>query len=210
MFGNTTISSRSSSSRSGSSYGRNSSMPSLRMGNPLSPKVSFNPLFRNSDQLTSFDASNFVLQDEKCKRLQKKRTFLRRYNSHESSYSFDIIKPDPQENTPDSTKSRVGSLEESHSSSADRKKEKEYCARDFLDRYSLPRVVKIDGGDPLLLYRCFDSFTKIQAKALIIKKGKEKVDENILHFPEGYSGKSIYKISSTKYLLVYEVLTFDR
>lgn len=158
------------------------------MHNPLSPKTSYNPLFRHSEQLTSFDASNFVLQDEKCKRLEKKRTYLRRYNSHESSYSFDIIKSDSHDNTPDSTKSRVGSIEESHSSSADRRNDKEFSARDFLERYSLPRVVKIDGGEPLLLYRSFDSFTKIQAKAVFFKKGKEKIDENLLHFPEGYSG----------------------
>lgn len=168
-------------------------MPSLRMHNPLSPKTSFNPLFRHSDQLTSFDASNFVLQDDKCKRLEKKRTYLRRYNSHESSYSFDIVKADSQDNTPESTKSRVGSAEESHSSSADRRNDKELSARDFLERYSLPRVVKVDGGEPLLLYRCFDSFTKIQSKAVVFKKGKERVDDNLLHFPEGYSGKQFFQ-----------------
>lgn len=133
-------------------------------------------------------------------RQEKKRAILRRYNSHESSSSFEVIKmehhrsPDSQDNTPDSTKSRVGSMgggSTTDTSSGERRLgrvQQEYNARDFLERYSLPRVIQVDSGEPLLLYRCFDSFTKVQAKALYYKRGKEKVDENVLHFPEGYTG----------------------
>lgn len=171
------------SSRSSSSCSRNSSMPSLRMRNPLSPKTSYNPLFRHSDALTSFDASHFIFQEhQKKKDKNKNPAVLRRYHSHDSQHDFDDVKIDvgSKNDTPDSTKSRASTGSESG---------KEYEARDFLERYSLPRVVRISGGEPLLLYRCFDSFTKIQARGICGKKGKEKTDANILHFPEGYPGE---------------------
>jgi hypothetical protein len=177
MFTNTTLSSRSSSSCS-----RNSSMPSLRMRNPLSPKTSYNPLFRHSDALTSFDASHFVFQEQRRK--DKKNPVLRRYHSHDSHHSFDDPR-DTKDDTPDSTKSRGSTGSESGH---------EYEARDFLERYSLPRVVRVGGGEPLLLYRCFDSFTKIQARGIVGRKGKEKADGNVLHFPEGYSGRSSWRV----------------
>ncbi|EFA07091.2 uncharacterized protein B4 isoform X1 [Tribolium castaneum] len=173
MFANTTISSRSSSSCS-----RDSSMPSLRMRNPLSPKTSYNPLFRHSDAFTSFDASHFIFQEQKRKD-KKNPPILRRYHSHDSHHNFDDMRIDSKDDTPDSTKSRASTGSESGH---------EYEARDFLERYSLPRVVRVSGGEPLLLYRCFDSFTKIEARGVFGKKGKEKTDGQILHFPEGYSG----------------------
>lgn len=67
----------------------------------------------------------------------------------------------------------------------------EYECRDFLERYSLPRVARVGGSEPVLLYRCFDSFTKVLARGVVGRKGKEKTDERILHFPEGYSGNFI-------------------
>lgn len=176
MFSNNaTVSSRSSSSRSGNSCSRNSSMPSLRMRNPLSPKTSYNPLFRHSDAFTSFDASHFVFQENKRK--EKKNPILRRYNSHESHANFD-----------EPIKDRLNTAS---SDTTDGRKIEEYEARDFLERYSLPRVVRVGDGEPLLLYRCFDSFTKVLARGIVGKKGKERIDDNILHFPEGYSGKMI-------------------
>lgn len=191
MFPNATVSSRSSSSRSANSCSRNSSMPSLRMRNPLSPKTSFNPLFRHSDALTSFDASHFVF-DEQRRDSRSKHPVLRRYNSHDSHANFGDVRIESRGNTSESAKSRASySTPETTSpdSTGDRSRH-ELEARDFLERYSLPRVVKVGGGEPLLLYRCFDSFTKVQARGLIGKKGKEKADaNNVLHFPEGYSGK---------------------
>lgn len=192
MFQNATVSSRSSSSRSANSCGRNSSMPSLRMKSPLSPKTSYNPLFRHSDAFTSFDASHFIFQEQKHERLSKRVPILRRYNSHDSHTNFGEIRLEVKHDTPDSTKSRSDSRstpETSPGSTGDRKLQ-EFEARDFLERYSLPRVVRVGNGEPQLLYRCFDSFTKIQARGLSGRKGKEKQDQNrILHFPEGYSGK---------------------
>lgn len=184
MFPNATVSSRSSSSRSANSCSRNSSMPSLRMRNPLSPKTSFNPLFRHSDALTSFDASNFVFQEYRRERKSKKHPILRRYNSHDSHATHQV-------ETPESTKSRTRSCATPETSSPDNtgERQQELEARDFLERYSLPRVVRVGGGEPLLLYRCFDSFTKVQARGIVGKKGKERPDGNVLHFPEGYSGK---------------------
>ncbi|KAF5304734.1 hypothetical protein FQA39_LY09511 [Lamprigera yunnana] len=187
MFPNATVSSRSSSSRSGNSCSRNSSMPSLRMPNPLLPKTSFNPLYRNSDAFSSFDASNFVFQESKRVK-DKKPPVLRRYNSHESHTNFVV---DSKGNTPNSTKSRNGNPstpETTPDSTEERNKKVEYEARDFLEKYSLPRVVRVRNGEPLLLYRCFDSFTKVQARGILGKKGKEKADLNTLHFPEGYPG----------------------
>ncbi|XP_017768395.1 PREDICTED: uncharacterized protein LOC108556697 isoform X2 [Nicrophorus vespilloides] len=184
MFQNATVSSRSSSSRGsgGNSCSRNSSMPSLRMRSPLSPKTSYNPLFRHSDALTSFDASHFIFQEKRKDKKDRKTAVLRRYNSHDSSANFS------KDNTPDSTKSRDSRTtpDTSPESTGDRKLDLE--ARDFLERYSLPRVVRVAGSEPLLLYRCFDSFTKIEARAVYTKKGKEKTDTNVLHFPEGYNG----------------------
>lgn len=196
MFQNTTVSSRSSSSRSANSCGRNSSMPSLRMKSPLSPKTSYNPLFRHSDAFTSFDASHFIFQEQKHERITSKRLpILRRYNSHDSHTNFaDIRLESKNDNTPDSTKSRSDNRstpQTSPDSTGDRKLQ-EFEARDFLERYSLPRVVRVSNGEPQLLYRCFDSFTKIQARALTGKKGKEKQDSHMLHFPEGYSGKILF------------------
>lgn len=197
MFQNTTVSSRSSSSRSGNnnSCGRNSSMPSLRMRSPLSPKTSYNPLFRHSDAFTSFDASHFIFQEQKHDRITSKRVpILRRYNSHDSHTNFTDIRLESKNDTPDSTKSRSDSRstpQTSPNSTGDRKTQ-EFEARDFLERYSLPRVVRVSNGQPQLLYRCFDSFTKIQARGLTGKKGKEKHDNNILHFPEGYSGNVLF------------------
>lgn len=205
MFPNATVSSRSSSSRSGgNSCSRNSSMPSLRMRSPLSPKTSYNPLFRHSDAFTSFDASNFVFRDHKRKDLRKesrKNPILRRYNSHDSHTNFGDV---TQDNTPESTKSRSGcrtSPDTSPGSTGDRKVA-EFEARDFLERYSLPRVVRVADGEPLLLYRCFDSFTKVQAKGLLGKKGKEKQDGHVLHFPEGYCGEYLLLLGLTMFNLV--------
>lgn len=161
-------------------------MPSLRMPNPLFPKTSFNPLFRHSDAFTSFDASHFVFHENK--RTKDKQPILRRYNSHDSNSN--II--DDAKRTPDSTKSRSDSRSTpgtSPESTGNRGRPQEFGSRDFLERYSLPRVVRVSDGEPLLLYRCFDSFTKVQARAILGKKGKEKADDNVLHFPEGYSGK---------------------
>ncbi|CAH0551519.1 unnamed protein product [Brassicogethes aeneus] len=190
MFSNATVSSRSSSSRSANSCSRNSSMPSLRMRNPLSPKTSYNPLFRHSDALTSFDASHFVFQEQKIEKIRRKdkHPILRRYNSHDSHTNFDIRIEESKDSTPESTKSRITSLSGSDKSSNDRKRNREYETRDFLERYSLPRVVRVGDSEPLLLYRCFDSFTKIQARGVLGKKGKEKIDDITLHFPEGFSG----------------------
>lgn len=183
MFPNATVSSRSSSSKSdGHTCSRNSSMPSLRMRSPLSPKTSFNPLFRYSDAFTSFDASNFICQEQKKNR-KNKNPILRRYNSHDSQTNFST---EGRDNTTESTKSR--SSEGTADSTGD-KKLHEFEARDFLERYSLPRVVRVADGEPLLLYRCFDSFTKVQARGIFGRKGKEKEDGNVLYFPEGYSGK---------------------
>ncbi|KAF5304825.1 hypothetical protein FQR65_LT07842 [Abscondita terminalis] len=190
MFPNATVSSRSSSSRSANSCSRNSSMPSLRMPNPLLPKTSFNPLFRNSDAFSSFDASNFVFQE--TKRIKdKKHPVLRRYNSHDSHTNFGDVRIDSKGNTPNSTKSRSGNAstpDTTPDSTEERHRRPEYDARDFLEKYSLPRVVRVGNGEPLLLYRCFDSFTKVQARGILGKKGKEKADLNVLHFPEGYPG----------------------
>lgn len=163
------------------------------MRNPLSPKTSFNPLFRHSDALTSFDASHFVF-DEQRRESRSKHPILRRYNSHDSHANFNDVRVESRGNTSESAKSRASySTPETTSpdSTGDRGRHQELEARDFLERYSLPRVVKVGGGEPLLLYRCFDSFTKVQARGLVGKKGKEKADGNVLHFPEGYSGKKI-------------------
>lgn len=169
-------------------------MPSLRMRNPLSPKTSFNPLFRHSDALTSFDASHFVFEEQRLESRSNKNPILRRYNSHDSHANFGDVRIESRGNTSESAKSRASySTPErtSPESTGDRGRHHELEARDFLERYSLPRVVKVGGGEPLLLYRCFDSFTKVQARGIIGKKGKEKTDTNVLHFPEGYSGKGI-------------------
>ncbi|KRT83727.1 hypothetical protein AMK59_4768 [Oryctes borbonicus] len=195
MFQNSTISSRSSSNHSANSCGRNSSMPSLRMQSPISPKTSYNPLFRHSDALTSFDASHFIFQEhQKRDRKHRKHPILRRYNSHDSHTNFHEICVESTENTPNSTGSRSenkGTPEISPQSTGEKSSKQhhqEFDARDFLERFSLPRVVRVENGEPLLLYRCFDSFTKIQAKGYVGKKGKEKLDSNVLYFPEGYSG----------------------
>ncbi|XP_018321987.1 uncharacterized protein LOC108734805 [Agrilus planipennis] len=191
MFSNATVSSKGSSSRSGNSCGRNSSMPSLRMPNPFfHNKTSFNPLFRYSDAFTSFDASNFSL-DENKKYRDKNHPILRKYNSHDSQANFMEVHLNSSGNTPDSTKSRSiykHTPEISPESTEERNKRPELDTREFLEKYSLPRVVMVDGGEPLLLYRCFDSFTKVQAKGVVGKKGKEKIDSRVLHFPEGYAG----------------------
>lgn len=158
------------------------------MRNPLSPKTSFNPLFRHSDALTSFDASQFVF-DEQRRESRSKHAILRRYNSQDTHANFGDVRIESRGNTSESAKSRVSSETTSPDSTGERGRYQELEARDFLERYSLPRVVKVSGGEPLLLYRCFDSFTKVQARGLIGKKGKEKADTNVLHFPEGYSGK---------------------
>ncbi|KAK4885758.1 hypothetical protein RN001_002029 [Aquatica leii] len=190
MFPNATVSSRSSSSRSGNSCSRNSSMPSLRMPNPLLPKTSFNPLYRNTDAFSSFDASSFVFQENKRIK-DAKQPVLRRYNSHDSHTNFGDVRIDSKGNTPNSTKSRSGDAstpDTTPNSTEERHRRQEYEARDFLEKYSLPRVVRVANGEPLLLYRCFDSFTKVQARGILGKKGKEKADLNVLHFPEGYPG----------------------
>ncbi|KAB0804867.1 hypothetical protein PPYR_01837 [Photinus pyralis] len=189
MFPNATVSSRSSSSRSGNSCSRNSSMPSLRMPNPLLPKTSFNPLYRNTDAFTSFDASNFAFHENK--RLKKeKQPILRRFNSHDSHTN--LIDVRVESNTSNSNKSRtedsLPTPSVSPNSTEERNRRPQYEARDFLEKYSLPRIVRVEDGEPLLLYRCFDSFTKVQARGVSSKKGKEKADLNTLHFPEGYPG----------------------
>lgn len=108
-------------------------------------------------------------------------------------------------NTSESQKSRTGSCSTpettSPDSTGDRSRHREFEARDFLERYSLPRVVRVAGGEPLLLYRCFDSFTKVQARGVVGKKGKEKADANVLHFPEGYSGKCVTCLRCCKFFL---------
>lgn len=203
MFPNATVSSRSSSSRSGS-CGRNSSMPSLRMQSPLAPRTSINPLFRHSDaQFTSFDASHFMFRQQKM--VDRRKSHLRRYHSHDSQANFGESSGDSKDNSPDSTQDRVGSRSapdsaagSSPESTGDRGKRQEYEVKDFLDRYSLPRVVRVTGGEPLLLYRCFDNFTKVQARAIAGRKGKEKTESQILHFPEGYPGKYYYCSLSIK------------
>lgn len=85
------------------------------------------------------------------------------------------------------------SIISNNSGSNSNDKRESYQVREFLDRYSLPRVVRAQTGganEPLLLYRCFDNFTKVQAKP-VGKKGKEKHDGKVLQFPEGYPGKYI-------------------
>lgn len=190
MFPNATVSSRSSSSRSGS-CGRNSSMPSLQLQTPLSPRTSINPLFRSSEnQFTSFDASHFNFQQHKM--AEKRKSYLRRYHSHDSQANLGESSGESKNNSPDSTQDRMFSRSISDSASSPEStgdRNHEYQVKDFLERYSLPRVVRVAGGEPLLLYRCFDSFTKVQATGLYGKKGKEKIDNNVLHFPEGYLGK---------------------
>lgn len=162
------------------------------MRSPLSPKTSYNPLFRHSDAFTSFDASNFVFGDQNRK--ERRNPILRRFHSHDSQANFGAIRVESKDDTPPSTKSRSGgsrTASDTSPASTGERKVQELEARDFLERYSLPRVVRIGNGEPLLLYRCFDSFTKVQAKGILGKKGKEKPDENVLHFPEGYSGELI-------------------
>lgn len=190
MFPNATVSSRSSSSRSGNSYTRNSSLPSLRMPNPLFPKTSFNPLFRQSDAFTSFDASNFIFQDKK-KNTKTKPPSLRRFNSHDSRASFSEVLVETDYSVSESLKNNSNSKtsQTSPDSTEERNRHQDFEARDFLERYSLPRVVRVEKGEPLLLYRCFDSFTKVEAKGVTGRKGKEKVDSSSLYFPEGYSGE---------------------
>ncbi|KAI4468696.1 hypothetical protein MML48_2g00001623 [Holotrichia oblita] len=197
MFQTSTVSSRSSSNHSANSCGRNSSMPSLRIQSPIPPKTSYNPLFRHSDALTSFDASHFIFQEQKRDRKHRKHPILRRYNSQDSHTNFhEICVESIETNTPDSTGSRSDNHkrtpEVSPQSTGEKssKQHQEFEARDFLERFSLPRVVRVGNGEPLLLYRCFDSFTKIQAKGYIGKKGREKPDTNVLYFPEGYSEMS--------------------
>ncbi|GJQ81057.1 hypothetical protein Trydic_g21865 [Trypoxylus dichotomus] len=170
-------------------------MPSLRMQSPISPKTSYNPLFRHSDALTSFDASHFIFQEQKRDRKHRKHPVLRRYNSQDSHTNFhEICVESTESNTPNSTGSRSdnkGTPEVSPQSTGEKSSKQhhqEFEARDFLERFSLPRVVRVENGEPLLLYRCFDSFTKVQAKGYVGKKGKEKPDSNVLYFPEGYSG----------------------
>lgn len=218
MFQNSTVSSRSSSNHSASnSCGRNSSMPSLRMQSPISPKTSYNPLFRHSDALTSFDASHFIFQEHKRdhKKHSRKHPVLRRYSSQDSHANFHEICVESTENhTPDSTGSRSESKRspdpspQSTGEKTSKQHHQEFEARDFLERFSLPRVVRVENGEPLLLYRCFDSFTKVQARGYVGKKGKEKPDINLLYFPEGYSGKQdSYKFKVDYIVYVYTYIS---
>nr|XP_022913776.1 uncharacterized protein LOC111424471 [Onthophagus taurus]XP_022913777.1 uncharacterized protein LOC111424471 [Onthophagus taurus] len=229
MFQNATVSSRSSSSRSGgtTTCGRNSSMPSLpslrlHQGPPLMvASTSFNPVFRHSDALTSFDASQFVFTDQQHHQKRSDRrqnghrrhALLRRFNSHDShttttnvnflnssnfvsnfnDSSIVSIEDEPGKlNEFESVGYKRRDMETSPENTGDRdlnnKKRQEYNAKDFLERFSLPRVVRVENGEPLLLYRCIDSFTKVQATGFIGKKRKEKMNGNQLFFPEGYCG----------------------
>ncbi|GLV36638.1 B4 [Carabus blaptoides fortunei] len=125
----------------------------------------------------------------------RRKSHLRRYHSHDSQANFGESSGESKDNSPDSTQDRVGSRSapdsaagSSPESTGDRGKRQEYEVKDFLDRYSLPRVVRVTGGEPMLLYRCFDNFTKVQARAIAGRRGKEKTESQILHFPEGYPG----------------------
>lgn len=176
-------------------------MPSLRMQSPLAPRTSVNPLFRHSDApFTSFDASHFQFRQQKI--ADRRKAHLRRYHSHESQNNYIESSGESKDPSPDNTqnrsegppsKSSKSSSSTHNSTNSDSITNDNHCSyevREFLDRFSLPRVVRVTSGgagEPLLLYRCFDNFTKVQARP-VGRKGKEKHDGRVLQFPEGYPG----------------------
>lgn len=83
--------------------------------------------------------------------------------------------------------------------------------RDFLDRFSLPRVVRVEGsgGRPILLYKQQQKSLRVTATLLMHRYRHDiKVGPEIV-IPEGYPGKStlIYPLQTNKYLLSFFFLS---
>lgn len=65
--------------------------------------------------------------------------------------------------------------------------------RSFLERYSLPRVVKTSqDGDALLLFKYLEDYTSVIGTRVSVKRKKDALlndNNNVLYFPDGYQGK---------------------
>lgn len=73
--------------------------------------------------------------------------------------------------------------------------------RDFLDRFSLPRVVRLEGtgGRPVLLYKQQQRSLRVTATLLMHRYRHDvKVGPEIV-IPEGYPGKLMITLLSTQY-----------
>lgn len=60
--------------------------------------------------------------------------------------------------------------------------------KEFVDKFSLPRVVKFEGEDrPVLLYRVLEAHRRVEAVPLAGKKGK--LVGKPLYIPDSYDGE---------------------
>lgn len=60
--------------------------------------------------------------------------------------------------------------------------------KEFVDKFSLPRVVKFEGEDrPVLLYRVLEAHRRVEAVPLSGKKGK--LVGKPLYIPDSYDGE---------------------
>lgn len=76
--------------------------------------------------------------------------------------------------------------------------------KDFVDKFSLPRVVKFEGEDrPVLLYRVLEAHRRVEAVPLSGKKGK--LVGKPLYIPDSYDGECFFSLSI---FFLFDVLAF--
>lgn len=80
--------------------------------------------------------------------------------------------------------------------------------KEFVDKFSLPRVVKFEGEErPVLLYRVLEAHRRVEAVPLSGKKGK--LVGKPLYIPDSYDGKWLFKILKVKKLLLFDYYVDD-
>lgn len=148
----------------------------------------------NKDFITNpFDNSwneNFILSDGSNPK--KTKALLKRFQptTHEN---FDGGTETSRNDTFDKSESNGSRLDVDSPSPQSTGVSKKLTPREFLERYTLPRVVNLEGEDqPLLLYKQIASYTRVEAVRLVGKKGKP-VGKPI-YIPEGYQGKILTPI----------------
>lgn len=83
---------------------------------------------------------------------------------------------------------RSGSVEARNSSAEPEEESEVMSLKEFVDKFSLPRVVKFEGEDrPVLLYRVLEAHRRVEAVPLTGKKGK--LVGKPLYIPDSYDGE---------------------
>lgn len=141
----------------------------------------------------SFDESwndNFILADNFSPK--KSKPLLRRFQSNNESFDGELGSTFDRTSESNGSKMDLGETPSPQSTGAASRK---LSPRDFLERYSLPKVVSVEGDcHPLLMYRHIPSYTRVEAVRLVGKKGKP-VGKPV-YIPEGYQGESFLSRNS--------------